>query len=103
MLGFVMRICSEFDDPLVFNSVYYSHVRSHLEYGSVVWFPNQDDQKKKIECAQKKFLAYLFRKFGWFDLIQFAPYEDPNFYTISCCKNALRIQIEVYLVLYILS
>ena len=31
MLGFEIRICSEFDDPLVLNSWYYSHVRSHLE------------------------------------------------------------------------
>ena len=39
MLGFMMRIFSKFYDPLVLKSVYYSHVRSHLEYGSVVWYP----------------------------------------------------------------
>ena len=53
MLGFMIRICSEFCDPLVLKSVYYSHVRSHLEYGSVVWYPAQVVQVKKMESVQK--------------------------------------------------
>ena len=75
MLGFMMRICSEFNDPLVFRSVYYSHVRSNLEYGSVVWYPVQVVQKSKIESVQKKFLIYLFKKFGYLYYVKFAPYD----------------------------
>ena len=40
-LGFIMNICSDFNDPLVLKSLYFSYVRSHLEFASVLWFPNQ--------------------------------------------------------------
>ena len=42
MLGFMKRICYEFTDPLrvALKSVYFAYVRSHLEYGSVIWHPN---------------------------------------------------------------
>lgn len=37
MLGFVKRMCFEFKDKLALKSVYFVHVRSHLEYACVVW------------------------------------------------------------------
>ena len=75
MLGFTMRICSEFRDPLVLKSVYYSHIRSHLEYGSVVWYPVQVAQIQKLESVQKKFHMHMFKKFGWYHYVNFAPYD----------------------------
>ena len=70
-----IRICSEFKDPLVLISMYYSHIRSNLEYGSVVWYPVQVTQIQKLESVQKKFLIYMFKKFGWYHYIKFAPYN----------------------------
>ena len=39
MLGFMMRICADFNDAAVLFSLYNAHVRSHLEYVAVVWSP----------------------------------------------------------------
>ena len=72
MLGFMMRICSKFYDLLVLKSVYYSHVRSHLEYGSVVWYLAQ---VKKIESVQYKFSTYLFRKLRYYHYNMYSPYD----------------------------
>ena len=37
LLGFQMRICSEFFEPLVLRSLFFTHARNHLEYASIVW------------------------------------------------------------------
>ena len=42
MLGFMIRLCDDFDAALVFKSLYSAHVRSHLEYATVVWNPSND-------------------------------------------------------------
>jgi len=58
MLGFVKRTLSDFK---LFNSLktlYCSFVRSHLEYGVIVWCPNTIDDQYKIERVQRKFLKY---------------------------------------------
>ena len=36
MLGFLKRLCAEFVDTRCLTSLYVAHVRSHLEYASVV-------------------------------------------------------------------
>lgn len=62
MLGFVKRICKRFKDVNALKSVYCAHVRSHLEYASVVWFPYQSTQVGSIESIQKKFVMYALRR-----------------------------------------
>lgn len=74
MLGFVMRICSDFKDPRAIKSLYFAHVRSHLEFGSVVWCPNYATHSNRIESIQKRFMCHIFKKFGWYRYVQFAPY-----------------------------
>ena len=64
MLGFMIRICPKFYDPLFLKNVYYSHVRSHLEYGFVVWYSVKVVQIQKTESVQTKFLIYLSQKYG---------------------------------------
>lgn len=75
MLGFVMRICSEFKNHLALKVLYCALVRSVLEYGSVIWFPNYAVHSIKLERVQKKFLKFMFIKFGWYIYVKFAPYE----------------------------
>lgn len=75
MLGFVMRICNEFTCPKAFKSLYFAYVRSQLEYCSSIWFPYYDTHSARIESIQKKFLRYLFFKFGWLSYIERAPYD----------------------------
>ena len=78
MLGFMKRICNDFDDVSVFISLYFAFVRSHLEYAAVVWNPSYVVHSIKIEYIQKKIFSFLFIKLGYFNLISFAPY------TIKC-------------------
>ena len=69
-----MRICEDLDAALDFRSLYFAYVRSHLEYAAVVWNPSYDVHINKIEYMQKTFFSVLFMKFGYYSLIQFAPY-----------------------------
>lgn len=62
MLGFVKRICRQFTDVRALKSVYFAHVRSHLEYASVVWHPHQFTLIDRIESIQRKFLIYALRR-----------------------------------------
>lgn len=61
MLGFVKRICRDFRNIDALKSVYFAHVRSYLEYASVVWSPYYQDHSDRIESIQKKFLMYALR------------------------------------------
>lgn len=58
-LGFVIRTCSLFTDIDCVKSVYFTHVRSILEYASPVWSPHYKIHQKNIETIQKKFIKHL--------------------------------------------
>lgn len=75
MLGFIRRICCDFQDPRVFKALYFAFVRSILEYSCVVWFPNYRCHVTKIESIQKMFFKFMFMKFGYYKYIEFAPYD----------------------------
>ena len=62
MLGFLKRICVEFKDVRCLVSLYNAHVRSHLEYASVVWSPSSDGLSSLIESVQKNFVIYALRR-----------------------------------------
>lgn len=62
MLGFMKRICKDFNIAKALKSIFFAHVRSHLEYASVVWFPFHQKHSDKIESIQKKFLIYALRR-----------------------------------------
>lgn len=65
MLGFIMRICSNMDEPYALKSVYVAFVRSRLEYASMVWQPYYNIHSNRIESIQKKFLVFALRNLGW--------------------------------------
>lgn len=56
MYGFVMRTCSHFKRPATFIHLYFSLIRSQLEYASVVWNPHYKKYSEQIESVQRKFL-----------------------------------------------
>lgn len=76
MLGFVKRICNQFTNPYTLKNVYCAHVRSHLEYCSIVWRPNYSTHIAKIESIQKKFLIYALRHLHWRDGFVLPPYTS---------------------------
>lgn len=62
MLGFVKRVTSEFANVNSLKILYFSLVRSHLEYCSSVWNPHYAIHIHAIEQVQRKFLRYVAYK-----------------------------------------
>lgn len=62
MLGFLKRLCTEFVDTRCLTSLFNAHVRSHLEYASVVWSPSSQELSSVIESVQKGFVLYALRR-----------------------------------------
>ena len=57
MLGFMMRISLHFDAASVIFSLYFAHVRSHLEHAAVIWSPNYGVHIYRMESVQKRFYS----------------------------------------------
>lgn len=65
VLGFIIRNTQLFDDSSTLRILFFSLVRSKLEYCSVVWSPFYAYLVRQIEDVQRRFLKYLyFKKFG---------------------------------------
>ena len=41
----------------------------------MLWFPNQQLNIDHLASVQKRFLVYVFRRFGYSNYISFAPYD----------------------------
>lgn len=64
-LGFIIRNCKSFNNELALKTLYYSLVRSKLEYGSLIWYPLYENHSMILESVQRKFLKFLaFRNDG---------------------------------------
>lgn len=85
MLGFVKRICKQFTNIHALKSVYFAHVRSYLEYASVVWHPHQFIHISRIESIQKKFLMYALRR---------TVHRDHNYRLPNYLERCASIEIE---------
>lgn len=64
-LGFLKRMCSNMYDPYTLKSLYCAHVRSVLEYASVIWQPHYPVHIKRIENIQHKFTRFAIRYLDW--------------------------------------
>lgn len=67
-LGFILRVSRPFTDVDCVKVLYYSYVRSILEYCSLVWNPHYIVYTQSLESIQSKFVKHLnyrsFRNFG---------------------------------------
>ena len=61
-LGALMRFSRFFSNVGTLRILYFALVRSHLDFGSVVWSPSGSDHCKSLERIQKRFLRYLYFK-----------------------------------------
>jgi len=59
MLGFINRSCKSFNNPYALKALYYSYVRSILDYASMVWSPSRIGPIHAIESIQNRFLRFL--------------------------------------------
>lgn len=62
MLGFVIRNSKHFKNEQTFKTLYFSFIRSKLEYCSVIWSPTYHKFVKEIERVQIKFIRFLHFK-----------------------------------------
>ena len=59
-LGFIIRQGKIFKNNSTLVNLYFSFVRSHLEYNSIVWYPSSLRSIKLIEAVQIKLLKSLY-------------------------------------------
>lgn len=57
--GFIYRNCKDFTNVKCLLLLYFSFVRSKLEYGAIVWYPIYNIHSSNIERVQRKFLKYI--------------------------------------------
>lgn len=62
MLGFIKRNSKHIMDTKAVCCLYYSLVRSTLEYCSTIWTPKYTIHKSRLEAIQNKFTKYLLYK-----------------------------------------
>lgn len=58
-LGFILRLGQDFRSNDVLIKLFFTYVRSKLEYCSLTWNPIYDCHIQSIESVQRKFLKYL--------------------------------------------
>lgn len=78
MLGFMKRICYNFTNVECLKSIYFAHVRSHLEFACIVWSPSYENHIVRLESVQKNFVIYALRHVFVRSIDNFAlpPYLD---------------------------
>lgn len=57
--GFIYRNCREFSDDNSLCILYFSLIRSRLEYGALIWFPIYNIYINYLESVQRRFLKFL--------------------------------------------
>ncbi|GBO17437.1 hypothetical protein AVEN_182173-1 [Araneus ventricosus] len=66
-LGILKRGTREISSELTLKVLYCAHVRSNLEYYSIIWDPNYRNKIEFIERIQNNFLRYLlYKKNGFY-------------------------------------
>ena len=77
MLAFIKRKAKEFDNMWVTQTLYFTLVRSILEYASLIWMPYKQKYIEEIESVQKQFLLFALkhiydREYGY----RLPPYKE---------------------------
>jgi hypothetical protein len=62
ILGFITRTCINFTNPIPLKTVYFSLVRSILEYNSIIWSPYVNIHIQCLEPIQNRFFRFISYK-----------------------------------------
>lgn len=102
MLGFVLRNVKGFRNPKTKILLYYSLVRSILEYCSVIWRPHYSTHILRLERIQKRFLWHLTYSSGLSTKILSSYQKRLSHFKICSLENRRRI-IDVVFVSKVLT
>ena len=102
MLGFILRQCRQFSSFTAMKMLYYSYVYSKLNYASVVWNPQYNVYKSRLEIVQNNFLRFLrFKESGIYSYTISTSLLRKNFKFFSL--EARREQSDVIFLFKILN
>jgi hypothetical protein len=59
LLGFILRNSNDFANLDTIKTLYYSYVRSKLEYGAAIWNPIYNKYNIQLENVQRRFVKFL--------------------------------------------
>lgn len=93
MLGFLFRSCRDFKNVHSLKTIYFSYVRSHLEYCVQIWNPTKLGISAELEKIQRKFVRFLFFKRLVPGFTNFSPNEAIYIYSYHTCLANLNIQL----------
>lgn len=65
MLGFIFRSLNHFRNLDTYKILYFTYVRSNLEYCTPVWNPHYDNKIELVDRVQRRFTRILFRRFRY--------------------------------------
>lgn len=101
-LGFVLRQSQGFTNITTIRVLYDALVRSHLEYGAVIWAPHEAKYSVMLERVQNKFTRHLYcRLYGVYPLY---PLMYPTLFVLGMVGyNELRVRRQFTLVVYLIK
>jgi len=86
-LGLLKRICIDFYDSSALKTLYFSLVRSQIEYATLIWHTDNIVQNTSLSSIQNNFLRYLSNKCN----VERTPHSGyniiSNFFRIDSLKN----------------
>lgn len=95
-LGFVMRQTARFQDRDAIVALFYSLVRSKLEYNAIVWDPHEKTYRLMLERVQRKFVRYLYKK-----LYGYYPFLYPSLFVVGMVgMNTLELRRKCALLVH---
>lgn len=75
-LGFIFRFAKRFKNVYCLKALYCSLVRPILEYSAIVWSPYYQNDTKRLEAVQRKFVRFALRHLPWNDPHRLPSYES---------------------------
>jgi hypothetical protein len=90
-LGLLKRMCSDFNNSSALKILYYSLVRSHIDYASLIWHSDSICQNQSLSNIQNNFLRYLSFKCH-FDRLSHSGYTNISyFFNIAPLNSRFKI------------
>lgn len=97
-LGFIIRNVKSFNNLDAIKSLYFSLVRSKLEYGSIIWSPFYINSSLSLEKVQRRFLKFLsFRAHNYYPESRTNQITLLNEFEIDSLKSRRMVASTVFM------